>query len=102
MEISESDGDRLLLELQCSWSNQRDDETLYDMSRQMTDWLDSMLPHWLEGEPVQQRYLPLFMNDAMGDQNVTGMYKGYARLKQLQTEIDPNGLFKARSGGYKF
>lgn len=104
MGLSGSDPDRLILELQCSWSDSDDDEILYDISRQMTSWLEGKVPEWLAAanEPTEGVYLPLFMNDAMGDQNVTGSYRDYAKFKALQQSIDPDGFFSARSGGYKY
>ena len=60
------------------------------------------MPEWLADEPSSHDYLPWLMNDAMGDQNVTGMYRDYAKFKALQEEIDPEGLFSTRAGGYKF
>ena len=102
MGISGQDGDRLLLELQCSWAQGRNDATLYAMSRLMTDWLEVKVPEWLEGEPKKNSYLPFLMNDAMYDQNVTGMYRDYAKFKALQREIDPDRVFSSRMGGYKF
>lgn len=99
MGISGSDPDRLLLELQCSWATKKDDEVLKDMSRDFTSWLDAKVQEWLAGEDL---YLPLLMNDAMADQNVTGMYKDYLQLKALQEEIDPVGLFDSQAGGYKY
>lgn len=102
MGISGKDGDRLLLELQCGWSQRKDDATIYTMSRLMTDWLEVKLSEWLQGEQKNHIYLPLLMNDAMYDQNVTGMYRDYAEFKALQREIDPNGVFSSRMGGYKF
>lgn len=47
-------------------------------------------------------YLPLFMNDAMYDQNVTGTYKDYAKFKELQREADPEGVLRERMGGFKY
>lgn len=109
MGLSGSDPDRLIIELQCSWSDKNDDETLHAMSRQMTSWLQGKVPEWLAAaaaaadEPVEEGlYLPLFMNDAMGDQNVTGSYRDYAKFKALQRSVDPDGLFNLRSGGYKY
>lgn len=102
MGISGDDGDRLLLELQCSWALKTDDTILYDLSHQITEWLEGKVPEWLASEPNQDPYLPLFMNDAMADQNVTGTYKDYVKLKALQAEIDPKGLFRTRAGGFKY
>jgi hypothetical protein len=43
-----------------------------------------------------------FMTDAMGDQNGTGSYRGYAGFKALQEEINPLGLLSARAGRFKY
>jgi hypothetical protein len=100
--ISGSDPDRLLLELQCSWAAKSDDEVLKGMSREFTAWLNAKVEEWLAEEGMGDLYLPLLMNDAMADQNVTGMYKDYPELKALQESIDPMGLFDTRAGGYKY
>ncbi|KAI0389939.1 FAD-binding domain-containing protein [Xylariaceae sp. FL0594] len=99
-----SDPDRLFLELQCTWPVQADDGEIYALSRQMTDWLDAQTAVWLaqEGKSREDVYLPLFMNDAQADQNVTGNYRDYALFKALQHQVDPNGLFSGRAGGFKF
>jgi hypothetical protein len=102
MGISGDDGDRILLELQCSWAAKIDDQVLSKLSRDMTTWLEKRVTEWLEDEDGQSKYLPFLMNDAMSDQNVTGSYRDYAKLKLLQEEIDPNGLFRERAGGYKY
>jgi hypothetical protein len=100
--ISGSDPDRLFLELQCTWPVASDDAEIYAISRQMTDWLGAQVPVWLAEEGRSNEYLPLFMNDAQADQNVTGTYRDYAKFKQLQAEVDPYGLFSGRAGGFKF
>jgi hypothetical protein len=68
----------------------------------MTEWLDQQVPVWLAEANMSVDYLPLFMNDAQGDQNVTGSYRDYAQFKQLQLQVDPNGLFRQRAGGFKY
>ncbi|KJX98909.1 FAD-binding domain-containing protein [Zymoseptoria brevis] len=49
-------------------------------------------------------YNPIFMNDAMYNQDPLRSYGAatYDRLKQIQRERDPNGLFSKRAGGFKF
>lgn len=102
MGLSSSDPDRLILELQCSWALKSDDEIMYAMSREITDWLEGKVVEWLEEAGMGGAYLPLFMNDAMADQNVTGTYRDYAKFKALQERIDPMGVFDERAGGYKY
>lgn len=103
MGLSASDPNRLILELQCSWASAADDDTVYNLTRNVTEWLQTKIPEWnaqagLDGGA----YMPYFMNDAMGDQNVTGSYRTYEGLKALQREVDPEGLFSTRAGGYKY
>ncbi|KAJ4301983.1 hypothetical protein N0V88_002114 [Collariella sp. IMI 366227] len=99
MGISGSDLDRILLEVQCSWSSANDDKVFREVSKKLTDWLEIKVPEWTKG---QKYYLPYLMNDAAADQNVTGMYKGYGKFKALQKEMDPEGFFKQRGGGFVY
>ena len=46
----------------------------------------------------QQYYLPYLMNDAAGDQNVTGTYRGYSESKALQAAMDLGEFFQNRGG----
>jgi hypothetical protein len=92
-----------VLEIQGLWQLPEDDAVAYDLSKQLTDWLEVQVPLWLDEagmDPVM--YLPLFMNDAAGDQGVTQSYRDYEKFKALQREIDPNGLFSVRAGGFKY
>ncbi|KAH6646050.1 hypothetical protein BKA67DRAFT_541041 [Truncatella angustata] len=103
MGLSGSDPNRLILELQCSWASAVDDEIVYDLTREVTEWLEMRIPEWnTQAELGGDAYMPYFMNDAMGDQNVTGSYRSYEKLKALQREIDAQGLFRTRSGGFKY
>lgn len=101
MGITGDDVDRLLLEIQCSWASPGDDEILYGVSEELTDWLAIKVPEWTKGQD-EGLYLPYLMNDAGGSQNVTGTYKDYAKFKALQEEVDPEGFFKLRGGGYTY
>lgn len=47
-------------------------------------------------------YMPFFMNDATSDQEVTKSYREYKHLKALQEEVDPEGMFRTRLGGFKY
>lgn len=99
MGISGDDIDRILLEIQCSWSSDADDEVFNGASRDLVKWLETKVPEWTKGE---DHYLPLLMNDAAGDQNVTGMYRDYEKFKGMQAEIDPEGFFSKRGGGFVY
>lgn len=99
MGISGDDIDRILLEIQCSWSSDKDDEIFHDVSRELVEWLETKVPEWTKGE---EYYLPLLMNDAAGDQNVTGGYRDYGKFKAMQAEMDPEGFFRERGGGFVY
>lgn len=47
-------------------------------------------------------YNPYFMNDAGTGQDVMGTYRDSEKFAFLQRELDPNGLWSRRAGGYKY
>ena len=100
MGLTGDDIDRVVLEIQCSWKNDKDDELFNAASRDLVRWLDVKVPEWTKG--AGGLYLPYFMNDAAGEQNVTGTYKEYAKFKALQVEIDPEGFWRERGGGFVY
>lgn len=102
MGISGSDPDRIIIEIQCSWTLASDDQLLHDISRDLTEWLGNKVPEWLAEDPRAASYLPLLMNDASGDQNVTGSYRDYAKFRALQASVDPRGFFRNRGGGFVY
>lgn len=101
MGLRGDDPDRMILEMQCSWADKGDDEILYGLSQELTDWLGTKVAEWTQGEH-KDLYLPLFMNDATYDQNVTGSYRDYAKFRDLQKSMDPHGLFSKRAGGFTY
>lgn len=103
MGLTGNDGHRVILEIQCAWSSEQDDETMRNISRELTAWLETKIPVWLGEDGGQgEAYLPLFMNDAMADQNVTGSYRDYTKFKTLQMQADPEGVLRTRTGGFKY
>ena len=103
MGLTAADPDRLILDIQGSWTLTSDDTVAYSLSKQLTDWLDVQVPRWLEEAGMSRHvYLPFFMNDAAGDQEVTKSYRDYKKFKALQKSVDPRGLFSVRAGGFKY
>lgn len=101
--LTASDPDRLILEIQGAWSLASDDAYAYNLTKQLTDWLDVQVPLWLEEAGMSRdMYLPFFINDAAGDQDVFKTYRDYEKFKALQKSVDPNGLFSGRAGGFKY
>lgn len=100
MGLEGDDIDRVVLEIQCSWTSRKDDELFNAASADMVDWLKVKVPEWTKGD--ESDYLPLFMNDASGEQNITGSYKDYSKFKKLQEQVDPEGLWSKRGGGFAY
>ncbi|KAH8173667.1 FAD binding domain-containing protein [Sarocladium implicatum] len=100
MGLEDDDGDRIVLEMQCGgWTDPSDDAVFADVTRSLVKWLDDKVVEWT-GE--EDSYMPLYINDAAWDQNVTGSYRDYAKLKALQEEADPEGLWSERGGGFTY
>jgi hypothetical protein len=103
MGLSSSDPDRIILIYQGAWNLPTDDELAYSIAGQITAWLDEVVPVWVEEAGLlRDMYMPLFMNDAMWDQPVTQSYRDYEKFKALQRQVDPQGLFATRTGGFKY
>lgn len=103
MGLGASDPDRIVLIYQGAWNLPSDDEAAFKIAREVTSWLDEVVPQWMAeaGMPLDT-YLPLFVNDAMFDQPVYQSYRDYERFKALQKSVDPDGLFSTRTGGFKY
>jgi FAD/FMN-containing dehydrogenase len=103
MGLSSSDPDRIILIYQGAWNLPTDDELAYGIARQITEWLDEVIPRWMAEAGIGDgTYLPMFMNDAMYDQPVTRSYRDYEKFKALQKQVDPDGLFSTSAGGFKY
>ncbi|KAK7956316.1 uncharacterized protein PG986_005538, partial [Apiospora aurea] len=124
MGLRASDPDRVVLNLQCMWPRAREDATVRVLAAGMTAWLEERLPAWkaqaaglgeAEAEEAEDHhqeagstaaaaaaYMPLFMNDAMSDQDILGSYRGYEKFRELQRGVDPEGMFRSRVGGYRY
>jgi len=103
MGLTASDPDRIIVIFEGSWSLPTDDAKAYSFAKQITDWLEQQVPLWIaEAGMDPDVYLPYFINDAMSDQQVMQSYQNYDKFKALQKQIDPNGLFSTRAGGFKY
>ncbi|KAF1813382.1 FAD-binding domain-containing protein [Eremomyces bilateralis CBS 781.70] len=98
MGLTANDKDRFVLEITGQWSSADDDNTIWDLSKQLTDWIEEQIPQVTT--PESEQYLPLFMNDAAFSQDVFGSYKDVEKFRALQKEMDPTGFFSKRAGGF--
>ncbi|KAL6708912.1 hypothetical protein ACN47E_002319 [Coniothyrium glycines] len=103
MGLSANDPERIIIIFQGSWNLVADDQLAFDIARELTAWLDEQVPRWLnEAGMSTNGYMPLFVNDAMFDQDAYRSYKDYDKFKALQRSVDPNGLWSQRAGGFKY
>ena len=113
MGLRAADPDRVVLNLQCMWHRARDDAAVRALAAKMTAWLAGRLPAWnmeagagekeeADGTAAAAAYMPLFMNDAMSDQDVLRSYREYDEFRELQRSVDPEGMFRNRVGGYRY
>ena len=120
----QADQNRLVLEIQCLWQSASDDTTVHNLGQNLTDWLQTQLPNWAAAASVKNNstdlsadempgliadspnsdtnYYPLFLNDASYDQSVLTSYRNYDKLKDLQAQIDPQGIMRTRVGGFRY
>jgi hypothetical protein len=107
MGLKGSDGDRFVIEIAGIYFRPADDKLVQDMGREFTDKLYAELADMTEKAKAQgtvpwETYLPHFMNDAGPDQDVMSTYREKELFARLQKEIDPQGLFSKRAGGFKY
>lgn len=106
MGLKGSDGPRFILEITSLWSDAKDDAEVTTLAKKFTDTVNQQVEKFkaggATGKNAFEPYNPLFMNDAATDQDVLATFKDAAKFQKLQKEIDPNGLFAKRAGGFKY
>ena len=106
-------GDKFFMEYDISWLSPETDEKAAEYITQITEpaqkyaeekYSDTKPTHWKEGETARTNFNPFFMNDAMYNQDPQRFYgEGtYEKLREIQREVDPEGFFHERTGGFKF
>lgn len=115
LNLSPDNGDHLWMACTVSWSSPARDAWAYNKT---TEIMDNIVKY---AQATQARYPgirasnfkagaanddytpPIFMNDAMADQQVLQGYGSatYSRLKTIQRTYDPSGFFPSRTGGFK-
>lgn len=104
--LSASDGPRFIIEQNYLWPDASDDATVYNVSTQVTDAISASLPSYVAQAEAQYpnftvaSYLPLFLNDANFAQDVFGSWKDVDKMRAIQEQIDPTGLYSNRIGGF--
>ncbi|KAI7347927.1 hypothetical protein KC343_g12959 [Hortaea werneckii] len=110
--LDPSTGDHFFIEYDASWLLSSSDSDAADYITNMTqpaqDYAKSTYAgvpptNYQSGDVDFTNYNPVFMNDAMYNQDPLRSYgdETYERLRQIHNERDPSGLFD-RTGGFKF
>ena len=105
-------GDKLFLEYTVSWLHRHADKSAADYITRLVDtgasnarkMFAGIKPtNYKSGDLEEASYRPLFMNDAMHNQDVFGSYGpvNHAKLVEIQRRRDPDGFFSKRTGGFK-
>lgn len=108
-----ADGDRMWMEYDVSWLTALGDDAAHSMAMNITATIDEYAKttyagvpssHYQSGNLEEAEYDPIFLNDAMYDQMPLQSYEndGYDKLKAIQENVDPEGFFPSRTGGFKF
>jgi hypothetical protein len=115
--MSPISGDHIWMEYDISWLTALGDDPAHAMAINITETVDAWAESTYAGiEPThyggpkagetleKEEYRPIFMNDAMYDQLPAESYEnnGYKKLKAIQKEVDPDGFFPSRTGGFKY
>jgi hypothetical protein len=102
MGLTGSDGGRFITELSFLYTLNTTTQGIYATSRAMTAAFHADYQAILPKAAGAETYLPLFMNDAAYDQDVTHSYGGYTGFAASQNAVDPKGFFSKRTGGFKY
>lgn len=111
--LSPNGGDQMWMASSVSWLTSQGDKIAYTAATRILDDIKThtqtkyagvVSSNCKAGGTLTSQYSPpIFMNDAMYDQEVLQGYGNstYARLKSIQRWYDPSGMFTSRTNGFK-
>lgn len=104
-------GDKVFLEYDVSWllglTDQKAAAAITNLTEPVQQYARSkygnVQPTNYQSGSLENGYRPLFMNDAMFNQDPLKSYPAdvYSRLQQIQKQRDPKGFLSKRQGGFK-
>lgn len=100
----DDDHDRLVIELNYSFTFNSSYDDVDAAMRDTFGGVQKLVHHYTEsGDFPEDVYLPLFSNDAFYSQDYWGRLRPEktALARRVQQELDPEGMFKKRTGGWK-
>jgi hypothetical protein len=96
--------DRIILELDYSYFNEKDDDLIDQATVKTYSSLGQKIQEYIEAEKLPKAHLPLFMNDAYFRQDYWGRLKSNnAKVHQeTKRKFDPDAFWEKRIKGFKF
>tara|TARA_R110002003_G_scaffold998_1_gene21939 strand:+ start:3981 stop:5270 length:1290 start_codon:yes stop_codon:yes gene_type:complete len=100
---ADDDVDRFIIEMNYSFIPQSLYAHMADTMETTYTGVRNRVLAWQEGGQLPQAYLPLFMNYGFFRQDYFGRLKPESRAlaRRVSEQVDPTGLFRARTGGWK-
>ncbi|KAH6991301.1 hypothetical protein BKA56DRAFT_610845 [Ilyonectria sp. MPI-CAGE-AT-0026] len=100
----EDDVDRIIVELNYSYLLQADTKKIDKAMKNTFGGIRSRVLEWQDNGVLERDVLlPLFMNDGYYSQDYFGRLRPehHQLVKKVAAQVDPNGLFRDRTGGFK-
>jgi hypothetical protein len=99
----DADADRLLVELDYIFLSPTDYGKMERTMIETYDGIRERVVGWQAEGKLRDVYLPLFMNYGFYRQDYWGRLKAASRelAREVAERVDPGGLFRARTGGWK-
>jgi len=100
---ADDDHDKLIIEMNYAFSLQSSYGRMADTMEATYGGVRERVLAWQQDGTLPQTYLPVFMNYGFYRQDYWGRLKpeNRALAKRVQEEVDPNGLFRTRTGGWR-
>jgi hypothetical protein len=100
---ADEDVDRFIVEVNYSFVPQSQYERMADTMERTYGGIRERVLGWQADGTLPQAYLPLFMNYGFFRQDYWGRLRPESRAlaRRVSEEVDPEGLFRDRTGGWK-
>jgi hypothetical protein len=94
---------KLIIEMNYSFTLQSDYDKMADTLETTYTGVRDRVLSWQQAGKLPETFLPVFMNYGFYRQNYFGRLKpeNAEFAKQVAAEVDPNGLFRDRTGGFR-
>ncbi|KAG8169738.1 hypothetical protein KVR01_000483 [Diaporthe batatas] len=95
--------DRIIIEMNYAFALQTSYDRMADTMEATYGGVRERILGWQQDRTLEESYNPVFMNYGFFRQDYFGRLKpeNRALAKRVQEEVDPNGLFRTRTGGWR-